>query len=213
MLFNISNLSLLGFVYFMAFACGVSNKIDDISYAPKVVEADEQYADVYKPLDGNWKGIFKIYEDQSRGKRSENDLKNLTVDHLRRPSLKLSNTVEVEQTYTSESPYFQRVEIKDTYTNEDGETTNAVSEGVNKVQNGKMWCVVKKPDETVIHEGNTEGEHTIIWQRSEQKPQKVEYFKETVEETVYEIIGYGYYDGDDLELSPRYWFYGKYEKQ
>jgi hypothetical protein len=57
------------------------------------------------------------------------------------------------------------------------------------------------------------GEHTIIWQRNEQNPQKIEYFQEEVKDKVYQIIGYGYYEGDDTKRMPRLWFYGRYERQ
>ncbi len=187
--------------------------IDNISTAPPVVQSDEAYANVYQLLDGHWKGVFKIYEDMTPGERGENSLTDISVVHLRKPTLKLSSTIEVEQFYTSESPYFQRVVIKDTYKNAEGNKQIVESKGVNKIQNGKMWCVVKKPDETVIHEGILENEHTIIWQRNNQKPQKIEYFREMVKENVYEIIGYGYYENDDSKLMPKYWFYGRYEKQ
>ena len=78
---------------------------------------------------------------------------------------------------------------------------------------GKLLCVVIKPDDTVIHDGYLENENTIIWQRQEKSPQKVEYFRETVDKEFYEIVGWGYYDGDNLDLSPTFWFHGKYERQ
>ncbi|NJK83820.1 MAG: hypothetical protein HC912_08415 [Saprospiraceae bacterium] len=53
---------------------------------------------------------------------------------------------------------------------------------------------MRKPEETIIHEGSLENEHTIIWQRDNKNPQKIEYFRETILEDVYEIIGYGYYE-------------------
>ncbi len=187
--------------------------VDNISTAPPIVEADKAYAYVYQLLDGHWKGVFKIYEDMTPSERGENALKDIDVAHLRKPTLKLSSTIDVEQFYTSESPYFQSVVIKDIYKDAEGNKKIVESKGVNKVQNGKMWCVVKKPDETVIHEGILENEHTIIWQRNHQKPQKIEYFKETVQGDIYEIIGYGYYENDDTRLMPKYWFYGRYEKQ
>jgi hypothetical protein len=80
------------------------------------------------------------------------------------------------------------------------------------VQDGKMWCVVHKPDDTVIHEGSTDGPETIIWQRNEQRPQRIEYFRETVKEDSYTIIGWGYYEGDDPTLMPKYWFFGDYKR-
>ena len=74
-----------------------------------------------------------------------------------------------------------------------------------------MWCVVKKPSETVIHHGSTDGPGTIIWQ-SDSKEKK-EYFYETVTKDFYEIIGWGYYGAtEDRSLSPKLWFYSKYKK-
>ncbi|MEL6719551.1 MAG: hypothetical protein AAFO82_03560 [Bacteroidota bacterium] len=203
---------LLFSLFFLSSTCNQKTEIDNITDAPEVVPADEQYANVYQPLDGTWKGVFKIFEDQDRKQANAVDLKNIGLVNIKKPSLKMVNSIQVEQTYKSESPYFQKVWITDTY-EEDGTEKTVKSEGVNKVQDGKMWCVVRKPNETVIHEGSTEGEHTIIWQSSIQKPQKIEYFYETVEADTYEIIGYGYYEGDDISLSPKLWFYGRYERQ
>ncbi|NJK83821.1 MAG: hypothetical protein HC912_08420 [Saprospiraceae bacterium] len=121
------------FVIFAA-TCGTPKAIDDISTAPKVVQADETYANVYQLLDGHWKGTFKIYEDMNPSKRDKSDLTNIDVKHLRKPTLKLSNSIEVEQFYTSESPYFQRVIIKDSYKDEQGNEKTVESNGVNKIQ-------------------------------------------------------------------------------
>jgi hypothetical protein len=44
----------------------------------------------------------------------------------------------------------------------------------------------------------------VIWQRHEQNPQKVEYFKETVSKDRYTIIGWGYYEGDDITQMPKF---------
>lgn len=189
--------------------CSQKVSINDIQHPPKVVEADQALANVYQALDGKWKGNFLIYEDTARQIKKVDQLYHLDQTILDRPNLKASGNIKVEQVYTSESPFFQRVVITDYYP-ETKETV--VSKGINKVQDGKMWCVVLKPDETVIHEGKLEGEHTIIWQRSEKSPQKVEYFYETVHSNTYEIIGWGYYEGDDLTLMPRFWFYGNYHR-
>lgn len=206
-----SKVALISFLSgFTFFSCKSQIAIDDISKAPKITENDEQFADVFKPLDGKWKGNFKIYEDQNRQSKTEMDLNNISLKNFENPNLKLVGEIEVEQIYYSESPYFQTVEITDFYPKKN---EKVVSRGVNKIQNGKMWCVVKKPDETVIHAGSTEGKETIIWQRSEQNPQKVEYFRETVLKNTYEILGWGYYEGDDLNLTPKFWFYGKYNRQ
>lgn len=197
--------------------CNKELAIDNITQAPERVEADTVYANVYKVLDGKWKGIFKIFEDQDLSQKNENQLQSISLENLKKPTLKLTNSIAVEQEYISESPYFQTVTIKDTY-EENGEQKTVVSKGVNKVQNGEMWCVVRKPNETVIHQGSSVASdetdvETIIWQSKQLEPLKVEYFHESVKANTYEIIGYGYYEGDDYNLMPKLWFYGRYERQ
>ena len=177
---------------------------------PEFSEADRAYADVYKVLDGTWKGDFIIYEDTQPRSLDEIDLKSLTQEHIKVPSIREINRINVTQVYSSESPYFQRVKITDYYPDSGKEE---ISTGVNKVENGMMWCIVNKPSETIIHEGSTPSPNTIIWQSHQDSPQKIEYFQETVSADFYEIIGYGYYVGDDATVSPRLWFYSKYERQ
>ena len=177
---------------------------------PTFTAADKPFADVYKILDGTWIGEFTIYEDPNPRPVGEVEMKKLTTAQIQRPDLKVSNKISVKQIYTSESPYYQTVTITDTYPDTGKQE---VSRGANKIENGKMWCVVNKPTETIIHEGSTDGPTTIIWQSNQSSPQKIEYFYESVDEQFYEIIGYGYYDGDDISLSPRLWFYGKYARQ
>ncbi|MCI5082468.1 MAG: hypothetical protein MRY78_12285, partial [Saprospiraceae bacterium] len=149
--------------------------VDNITEVPTFMESDTAYANVYRPLDGIWKGQFEIYLDTARATKDERLLYNLTKVRMDSMPLLLSNTIEVTQVYRSLSPYFQTVEITDYYPEKDESIS---SKGVNKVQDGEMWCVVRKPDETVIHEGSTDGPETIIWQRSEKTPQKIEYFRE-----------------------------------
>lgn len=189
--------------------CNRMVPIDDIEQVPQVSEADETYANVYKALDGHWKGQFFVFEAKELGERDDKTLYNLKRELIQKNGLEVVNTLVVDQFYESESPYFQKVKIVDFY--EDRGVTEE-SLGVNKVQDGKMWCVVRKPNETVIHEGSTEGEHTIIWKRNEQNPQRVEYFMETVQANTYEIVGWGYYEGDDLSKMPKTWFYAQYQR-
>lgn len=208
----------LFFFFFINFLFGLTfltcqNPMEvDIDTHPKFSKADQAFANVYQPLDGTWKGRFIIYEDTDRKKAKKVDLGNISIENLEKKGLKQIGTIDVKQVYTSESPYFQKVTITDTYP-ESGKSV--VSKGVNKIEGGKMLCVVIKPDEVVVHNGSVDeqDEHTIIWQRSEKNPQKVEYFRETVLETTYEIVGWGYYEGDDRKLSPRLWFHGKYVRQ
>ncbi|MCK8523556.1 hypothetical protein M0D21_18375 [Aquimarina sp. D1M17] len=191
-------------------SCQNDIAIDNIQDVPSFQEKDNRYKDVFVILDGTWKGEFLIYEDLNPISKDAIDLNNISLSLFKARKLKQVNQIEVTQVYTSETPYFQRVEIIDFYPDT---KQKVVSKGVNKIQDGNMWCVVKKPDETVIHKGTTEGENTIIWQRNERNPQKIEYFKETVSPKFYEIIGWGYYEGDDTNLSPKLWFYAKYERQ
>jgi len=171
-----------------------------------------EYSDVFKPLDGQWKGKFHVYED-TRGQQKTNPQPvNIDVTTIKNLPLKEILIIDVEQNYTSENPYFQEVLIKDTYTNKDGTKRVVISNGVNKVENGKLLCIVNKPDEQVIHTGKTGGKNTIIWQRHIKDPLKIEYFKETVEKDKYTIVGWGYYGDDDPGLSPKTWFYGLYLK-
>ncbi len=189
--------------------CAQVHEINNIKTAPAVVEADKAFANVYEPLDGTWQGVFSIYEDPKPKKVNKDQLIKLTKEQATNKRFKKSYEINVTQVYTSESPYFQRVKITD-YNPKTKETE--VSHGVNKIQNGEMWCVVHKPSGTVIHEGSTDGPNTIIWQSQQDKPLKVEYFYESISNDTYEIIGYGYYDRDDTKLMPRLWFYGSYDK-
>jgi len=183
--------------------------VDDIENIPTLTAADEAFANVYSSLDGHWKGQFFIFQPKEVEERDDKILYNLDRSMVQSNKLNMVNSLVVDQFYESESPYFQKVKIIDFYP-ETGETVESL--GVNKVQDGKMWCVVRKPDETIIHEGSKVGNNTIIWQRTEQNPQRVEYFQETVLPNSYEIIGWGYYEGDDQRKMPRNWFYAQYQR-
>ncbi|WP_120702387.1 hypothetical protein [Aquimarina sp. AD10] len=191
-------------------SCQDKMPIDNIKTIPKTTEKDNQYKNVFSILDGTWKGQFLIFEDHKRLSKDKIDLKNISLSNLKKEGLNQINSIDVKQVYTSTTALFQTVVITDFYPDTGQKIT---SKGVNKIQDGQMWCVVRKPDETVIHQGSTQGSNTIIWQRDEKKPQKIEYFKETVSKNFYEIIGWGYYDGDDTTLTPKLWFYAKYERQ
>lgn len=202
----------IGFVLLAAVNCRGPTAIDDISRPPKVRPADKHLANIFKPLDGLWEGKFYVYVDERGQTEESSQPEEIDEQFLQKRPLKLELTIEVQQKYVSESPYFQRVSITDTYLDERSERQIIESFGVNKVQDGKMWCVVVKPNETVVHSGTLQGEKSIIWQRNIRAPLRREYFKETIVEDEYTIIGWGYYGDDDPNLSPRYWFYGKYER-
>ncbi len=195
------------FLLIAAAACKQPVAIDNIETPPRVSPADTAYADVFQPLDGRWAGTFYIYQLPQPGPKKREQLYPPRLDTAR---LERSGALEVRQQYTSVSPYFQRVAITDIYP-EKGDTVR--SEGVNKVQDGKLWCVVRKPDETVVHRGAIAGDHTVTWSRNERSPQRIEYFHETVTDSVYAIRGWGYYAGDDTTRMPRYWFSADYRRQ
>lgn len=194
-------------------ACQASSEqqvdIDNIEQSPLVTSADSAYAGVFSMLDGEWKGEFEIFRDEQRGPRVDSLLTNPNPAMLNLPHIFSAEVIRVRQHYESLSPFFQKVTIQDFYPETN---TTVTSQGVNKVQDGQLWCVVRKPEETIIHQGQTDGPQTIIWQRSETDPQKIEYFRETVTDRRYTIIGWGYYEGDDTNRMPPYWFYGVYQK-
>jgi hypothetical protein len=181
--------------------------IENIETAPTPSPDDQQYADVFAALDGRWRGEFRIYTD-SRG-QADGPARPTDVDPAEwsKAPYRMS-TLQVEQRYVSESPFFQRVEITDTYP--DGRVVK--SRGVNKIQDGQMWCVVRKPDDLVVHEGSLAGEHTIIWSRDRQTPRAIEWFRETVSDDTYTIVGWGYYGQDDPTKAPRMFFHADYRR-
>lgn len=167
----------------------------------------QPYKNVFKGLDGKWEGTFYVYSD-TRGQQKGNvQPKKISYELLQELPLKTDLTIAVTQIYKSENPFFQRVEITDRY---DGKVVK--SSGVNKVVDGKLLCIVDKPDEQVVHNGSTDGNQTIIWERDIREPLKIEYFRETVTPESYTIIGWGYYGEDDPELSPKTWFFGDYKR-
>ena len=107
---------------------------------------------------------------------------------FRNKNLKLINNIDVTQVYKSESPYFQNVTITDHYPETGKEI---ISTGVNKIQDGKMWCVGQEADETVIHKGSIEGESTIIWQEMKTPPQRANILKKRLARGFYEIMRLG----------------------
>ncbi len=81
---------------------------------------NKKYADVFKPLDGKWKGKFHVYQATSGQQKENPQPKNIDETTIKNLPLKETMVIDVEQTYTSEGPYLQGVVIKDAYTNEDG---------------------------------------------------------------------------------------------
>lgn len=190
--------------------CGQENFVKDMR-EPEFEESDRRYADVFRSLDGSWKGTFTVYR-KIGGQDEKTDLPtHLDKAYLESLDLEIIDQIRVTQHYESISPYYQKVKIIDTY-HKDNEKRVEESTGVNKVENGSLWCIVDKPTEWVVHEGESEGDHTIIWSRHELDPLRVEYFRETVLAKTYTIVGYGYYGDDDTDLTPITWFLGEYQR-
>lgn len=190
-------------------ACNKQIEVDDIVNQAIFKAEDEKYKDVYQALDGNWNGIFYIYQDTVSRPVDPKILSFPTKQLLSKLPLKLQDTIVVNQVYESPTPYFQTVTITDYYPAKDEFVT---SKGVNKVQDGQMWCVVHKPNETIIHKGSLESSETIIWQRNIPSPLSKEFFRETIRDKSYEIVGWGYYGESDTTKMPPYWFYGLYKQ-
>lgn len=173
-------------------------------------QPDPNLARVFSPLDGTWKGTFIVFEDSTGQQKGESQPRITDPESLKNLPLKESVKIDVQQIYTSKSPYYQSVNIKDTYTDSNGNKQVVESEGYNKVEGSELICVVNKPDEQVIHQGSIPEDSVIVWERSLNNPTKIEYFYETVSENTYSILGWGYYGDDDPKLRPKTWFYAEY---
>lgn len=183
--------------------------LDDI---PKKTEADKRFFNVFSALDGKWQGKFMVYENRSGQLDKPVQPNRVSYIDSMIASLQPIQAIEVTQIYKSKSPYFQQVQIFDKFTNHSGEDLIVESRGVNKVQEGVLYCIVKKPDEIVVHQGENVGKNTIIWHREEKKPQKIEWFYESVQDSTYSIRGWGYYSDDDPQKAPRLYFRGDYRR-
>ncbi len=207
-----SEFLLIPLIVLSLIACDGKTAINDIEHEPQVTEADKPWAGVFRILDGKWQGRFFVLNNENPQKVNTDSLTDPGYIQRKVKKLPVVQTILVEQIYSSLSPFFQKVTIRDRYEEPDGIKRTVTSYGVNKVQAGGLWCVVKKPDETVIHHGSTDGPTTIIWQRNEKNPLRNEYFYEVVSDSVYGIVGWGYYGIDDVEREPLTWFRAVYKK-
>jgi len=194
---------------FFSMCLGCSDQIKSTSDSPV---SDSVYANVFKPLDGTWEGKFLVYEDR-RGQIDGGSMpKPISKPIFLTRNFEKILEVQVKQHYESKSPFYQKVNILDVYRGDDGSLDTIQSSGYNKVEDGKLKCVVNKPSEQVIHKGYLLNDTTIVWQRHLTNPLKVEYFQETVSKNQYKIIGWGYYGQDNLERTPKTWFYATYNR-
>ncbi|MEL6588434.1 MAG: hypothetical protein AAFQ68_00045 [Bacteroidota bacterium] len=171
-----------------------------------------RYADVFQPWDGHWRGVFRIFRDTS-GTIQESQPRIEEPRYILEGPFQETMKIEVEQFYTSTSPFYQEVRIIDTYTDGDGELKQVESTGFNRVLGDTLFCVVNKPGEQVVHTGTARDPQIIVWERDLRNPLKIEYFFEQVQDSTYSILGWGYYGEDDPNAAPKSWFYGEYKRQ
>lgn len=202
----------LGAIFYLLLTAGACQKNQATSQHREALSSG-QLENVFKPLDGTWKGIFTVYNDPNGQKKGNSRPRVDSKSFLDQLDLKVETAIDVTQVYASDSPTYQRVNITDVYTDGSGNRQEVKSQGYNAVEDGKLICVVNKPDEKVVHDGLAYPDQIIVWGRSESNPTKVEYFFEKVEADTYSIVGWGYYGDDDPKLSPKTWFYGEYKRQ
>lgn len=178
-----------------------------------VATPDSSLAGVFTPWDGHWRGTFTVYTHEAGQTDAPAQPEIRSKAALDSMPLRVSSQIQVEQIYTSESPFYQRVRILDTYPDEDGQPKTVESTGYNTVRGDTLICVVNKPEEQVIHQGRIPADSTIIWARELRNPLKIEYFYESVEGDTYSIVGWGYYGQDDPQKAPKTWFYAAYQRQ
>lgn len=179
---------------------------DHVSAAP-----DSIYANAFKAWDGDWEGIFTIFEDTAGQRNAPVQPRIRDLEALDSLELIVSNQIQVKQGYSSSDPFYQSVNITDLVPDGKGKGTSFKSHGANLIRGNELWCVVIKADETVVHTGTKEKGDVIIWERAIEG--KTEYFYEEVKGDTYRIIGWGYYGEDDLTKAPKTWFFGEYRRK
>lgn len=176
---------------------------------PIIAVDNEQLANVFKKFDGTWKGNYVTIKDIDPLLRTSLDLENLKLEYVTKPGLTLMNNLEAEHVFTSKTPYLQELSFYDFYPKDKKTST---SDGTNKVENGRIYRTVKNLNETITYEGMVKNDSTLIWRFRQDKPQKIEYYQETVSGNFIEVIGYTYDELERLDLGPKTWFYGKFVK-
>ena len=203
----------------MLWGCSPSDASSSSSYEAQgstksvISPPDSALASAFAPWDGHWKGEFVIYSHPEGQQTAPVQPQITSLEELLAQGVTEQSRISVEQFYESESPFYQRVKIIDTYTDSEGNPKQVTSTGYNAVQGKELVCVVNKPDEQVIHKGEYPQDSLLIWSRSLTDPLKIEYFYEKVEGNTYSIIGWGYYGNDNPDLAPKTWFSAAYVKQ
>lgn len=189
----------------------VQPDITDMNTHPFISEVDHDFANVFSMFDGKWAGKLYVYVD-TRGQRPVPAPKILEPAIWKSAPYKLHRIFVVRYQFLSRSPYFQQVAIWLDVTDEQGKITSAHNVGINKVQQGRLWAVIQQETETLWYEGSRD-DNAIIWQRKGPGAKNIEYTREFVKDDVYTCIGWKYQEDDDLSLSPKTFFYGRYTRQ
>ncbi|MEO0900337.1 MAG: hypothetical protein AAFY71_28265 [Bacteroidota bacterium] len=196
----------------LCFSCKTPSSTYNNSDENTASSPDSALAYVYKAWDGHWKGQFLVLNPSDGQVATTAQPQITSLEELKAIKMDTSLVIDVQQWYESTSPFYQSVRIEDRYL-QNGEPTLVKSSGYNVVKGDTMLCVVNKPDEQVIHQGQHLGDGIILWGRSLKDPLKIEYFYEVATDSTYSIVGWGYYGDDNPALSPGMFFYGQYRKQ
>ncbi|MDG2417532.1 MAG: hypothetical protein P8M17_00975 [Saprospiraceae bacterium] len=184
-------------------------KKEAIELAPIFTASDKKLADVFKKYEGTWKGNYITIKDIDPLLKTSIDLENLRLDYVTKPGLTLMNNYEAEHVFLSKSPYFQEISFYDFYPRERKTISTA---GNNRVENGKIYRYLTNLNESITLNGTIKNDSTIVWLFEQEKPQRIEFYQETISENFIEVIGYKYDELDRLDLGPKKWFYGKFVK-
>ncbi|MBM4149165.1 MAG: hypothetical protein FJ224_08975 [Lentisphaerae bacterium] len=189
-------------------APGCSRKvaIDDVARIPATTPADEVFAGVFKPLEGMWQGRINHYDDPLGQKPG--GVPPSTPDSFEGlvPRLIAGPAVMVAQKYTAVSPLFVRIETEETVTRDEG-TMKLRYPGVCKVQDGRLWMVLRHPSETVVLEGEREADGVFVWRRVsfESGAAGAAVLKQVASPEGITVRGYFYGLNEDKSLAPVRW--------
>jgi len=98
----------------LAVDCATRTTAQDMA-EPEFVEADRQYADVFKSLDGSWKGTSTVYR-KIGGQSKKNTLPTpLDKSYPESLELEIMNQIRVTQHYESSNALLSKGQINDEY--------------------------------------------------------------------------------------------------
>lgn|GEM_PF-4367578 len=175
--------------------------------APPVMTAvDKPHADIFVPLDGMWEGRVRTYrhvKGQQPGARTL-----IGPAKLAQAPYELVNTADVRRIAVSDGPIFQRVE-----TTERSPTGTVRASGGQKVLNGKMWRVAKRPDRVVIEWGTKPAANVFQWVEYDDKGTQIARYDEVLTGDTLVIAGWALGPQDDPSKGPGHYLAGELRKR